>query len=257
MQSDNYKIINITQENIAQYGMFCQKSKQKEEGYQSKLEWILERFKEGLKYKLLLVEERGKLTSRGFIEYIPGEYCWRGLEAKGYMVIHCIWVVGQHKGKGYGSKLLKECLKDAKRMKGVAVMTAKTTWLPKSKLFIKHGFEKIDSYHPYFELYVLKNDLSADLPRFKENKVQNKENIFQGFEIYSSAQCPYTPAMVNSIERYAKIENLCVKKISIKTCYEAQNLVHPYGTSCYLLDGEVLTYHSDNVRKLIENKRKQ
>ncbi len=257
MQSDNFKIIDITQENIAQYGMFCQKSKQKEEGYQSKLEWILERFKEGLKYKLLLVEERGKLTSRGFIEYIPGEYCWRGLEAKGYMVIHCIWVVGQHKGKGYGSKLLKECLKDAEGMKGVAVMTAKTTWLPKSRLFIKHGFEKVDSYPPSFELYVLKNDSTVDLPRFKTKEIQKETEEFEGFEIYTSFQCPYTPAMVKSIEKYAEKEKIQVRKIPIVTCYEAQNLIHPYGTSCYLLKSKILTYHSDNIHKLVEKEKIQ
>ena len=135
-----WKIIDISESNIDEYGLLCQKSKKKEKGYQDKLEWIKDRFGDGLKYKLLLVEDREKLTSRGFIEYIPGEYCWRGVNAVGYMFIHCIWVVGKYKGFGLGSKLLEECLKDAKEMNGVAVMTAGTTWLPKSKLFINHGF---------------------------------------------------------------------------------------------------------------------
>ena len=71
-------------------------------GYQNKVKWMKERFKEGLKYKVLYVKEGNKETSRGMIEYIPGEYNWRGIQANGWMVIHCIWVVGKAKGKGKG-----------------------------------------------------------------------------------------------------------------------------------------------------------
>jgi len=55
------------------------------------------------------------------------------------MVIHCIWVVEKNKKHGYGSSLLKECLKYAKGMNGVAVVTSRKTWLPKESLFIKRG----------------------------------------------------------------------------------------------------------------------
>ena len=36
------------------------------------------------------------------------EYTWRVVHAPGYMVIHCMWVVGSGKGKGYGSRLLEQ-----------------------------------------------------------------------------------------------------------------------------------------------------
>jgi hypothetical protein len=33
-----------------------------------------------------------------FIEYIPGEQAWRAVHADGYLLIHCLWVVGKSKG---------------------------------------------------------------------------------------------------------------------------------------------------------------
>ena len=102
------------------------------------MKWIKERFKEGLKYKLLIVKEGNKETSRGMIEYIPGEFNWRGIKADGWMVIHCLWVVGKQKKKGYGSKLLEHAINDAKEqgMYGVVGMSAdKGGWLPNTKIY--------------------------------------------------------------------------------------------------------------------------
>ncbi|GAH09214.1 unnamed protein product, partial [marine sediment metagenome] len=62
-----------------------QEISKKEKGYQNKVKWIKERLKEGLKYKLLWVTEGSKKeTSRGFIEYIPGQYNWRGIQAENW-----------------------------------------------------------------------------------------------------------------------------------------------------------------------------
>ena len=95
------KIVDINEENIGKQELFCKKTKKKMPGYQNKVKWMKDRFKEGLKYKVLYVKEGNKETSRGMIEYIPGEYNWRGIQADGWMVIHCIWVVGKAKEKGY------------------------------------------------------------------------------------------------------------------------------------------------------------
>ena len=101
----NVEIITVAATNVAQYGFFCRKSKPKSEGYRRKLDWLEQRFSEGMRIKI--VHEDGR--SVGFIEYIPGEFTWRAVRAKGYMVIHCLWVVGRAKGKGYGSRLLNDC----------------------------------------------------------------------------------------------------------------------------------------------------
>ena len=95
VEESAYRIVDVNEANIDEYDVFCYKSKKNTDGYRNKIRWVKERFKEGLRLKLLLVKERKGFTSRGFIEYIPGEHTWRGIDAKGYMVIHCIWVVGK------------------------------------------------------------------------------------------------------------------------------------------------------------------
>ena len=52
-----FRIIDINEQNLDQYGLFCKKSQKKEEGYKSKATWIKDQFKNGLKYKLLLVKD--------------------------------------------------------------------------------------------------------------------------------------------------------------------------------------------------------
>ena len=58
------RIIDINEKNIKEYSLFCKKSQKKEVGYQNKVKWIKERLKEGLRYKLLLVKEGEKETSK-------------------------------------------------------------------------------------------------------------------------------------------------------------------------------------------------
>jgi len=92
------------------------------------------------------------------IEYIPGEYCWRPVEAGGYLFIHCIFVgfKREYKGKGYASLLVDDCVLDAKKDNklGVAVITRKGSFMAVKELFIKNGFEAIDTAPPDFELLV-------------------------------------------------------------------------------------------------------
>jgi hypothetical protein len=139
-------------------------------------------------------------------------------------------------------------------MKGIAVVTAKTTWLPGAKLFIKHGFEKVDSYPPSFELYVKKFDKTATTPTFTGDYEERSNRYKKGFTAIYTHQCPYTPAMVRSMEITANDRKVSFNKILVDNCKEAQNNVHPYGTSCYLLNGEVITYHSDKLSRLLPEK---
>ena len=92
-------ITTVTKENVDSEGFFCYMSKPKSEGYRNKLDWLKARFDEGLVIKKL------NLPERGFIEYIPGEFAWRPVYAPEYMFIHCLWIVGKSKGKGYATLL--------------------------------------------------------------------------------------------------------------------------------------------------------
>ena len=104
-----FKIIDVNATNIDQTGFFCYMSKRKTEGFNHKLQCLKARFEEGMRIKMF------ELPERGFIEYIPGEYAWRAVNASGYMFIHCLWVVGKSKGKGLGAVLLDACIEDAKK----------------------------------------------------------------------------------------------------------------------------------------------
>jgi GNAT superfamily N-acetyltransferase len=248
-----YRIVDVNKDDIDECGLFCLRSKKNAEGYRNKIEWAKERFKEGLHVKLLFVNEGAKrgFRARGFIEYIPGRYAWRGIDAEGYMVIHCIWVVGQHKGHGYGSKLLEQCLNDAKAMNGVAVMTGRT-WLPGAKLFIKHGFEKVDSMAPDFELYARRFSEKVPLPKFNVISRGSLEKCGSGITVFKSNQCPYADGAVKEMIEATKQVGLPIRVVHVKTCKEAQSNVHPYGTFCVLLNGKVVAYSPIGARGLLD-----
>lgn len=126
---------------------------------------------------------------RGFIEYIPGEYAWRAVNAEGYMLIHCLWVVGKSKGKGYAGLLLNECIKDAQKskMKGVAIVTSKGNWLVGSKLLLVHGFESVDNAPPSFELLVIKFT-KVQSPSFSSDWDKRIKKLGKGLTITGSDQ---------------------------------------------------------------------
>ena len=118
------EIVTLNPGNSAEYGCPCFLNP-KNEGHLKKLEWLQERFSEGLTIKLLLVENEKKPI--GFIEYVPVEYAWRAVNANRYIFIHCIWVYpNKYKEKGYGSLLVEECIEDAKKegRYGVAVVAS-------------------------------------------------------------------------------------------------------------------------------------
>jgi ribosomal protein S18 acetylase RimI-like enzyme len=129
------KTIDVTLDNVDQTGFFCLMSRRKSVGYLRKLRWVKARFEEGLQIKMLDLSEGG----RGFIEYTPGEFAWRPVEALGYLFIHCLWVVGNSRGKGYAKLLLDECLADAQRCgaRGVAMVTSECNWLLGKRLLLQ------------------------------------------------------------------------------------------------------------------------
>lgn len=238
------KIIDINEENIDDLELFCKKTKKKLVGYQNKVKWVKERFKEGLKYKLLIVKEGNKETSRGMIEYIPGKYNWRGIQADGWMVIHCVWVVGKHKTHGYGAQLIELAINDAKQLGlyGIVGMTAdKGGWLPKKSLYEKLGFEKVDEMEPYFHLYAKGFDDKTQKPKFHPILEEKKKQYEKGVTIIYSDQCPYVVDLVEEIKDEPKGGD--VKLIKFKDCKEAQeNGIHPYGTYCAICNGEISLY---------------
>jgi GNAT superfamily N-acetyltransferase len=114
-------VVTVTQENYTEYGCPCFLNP-KHEGHLKKLEWLKARLSVGLTIKHLFI--KGEKKPIGFIEYVPGEYAWRAVNASGYMFIQCIWIAAKkYKGKGYGSLLVNECIKEARKVGRYGVAT--------------------------------------------------------------------------------------------------------------------------------------
>ncbi len=104
-------IVKVTIDNITEHPQAICFINPKHELYHKKVRWLREQFKNGLVIKLLYLE--GEKRPVGFVEYIPGEYCWRAVNAKGYIFIHCLWINGKkHSHQGLGSILIKEVEKE-------------------------------------------------------------------------------------------------------------------------------------------------
>lgn len=81
-------------------------------GRQEKRCWLRANAKFGLRAQALLAPDG---QPSGYIEYIPGEFAWRGVDAGGYMFVHCIWIYSRrHQRKGWGRLMVEACLDDAK-----------------------------------------------------------------------------------------------------------------------------------------------
>ncbi len=235
------EIIDLTPENIAEYGVCGYKDVEKHLELRRKIDWVKEYYPKGLRIKAIISKKGGY---QGMLEYIPGKYAHRPVEADGYMFIHCLFVgfKNEFKGKGLASSLIDECIKDAKgaNMNGVAVVTRKGPFMAKKEIFLKKGFVLVDETKPDFELLVLKfNQNSAD-PKFKKT---NLDNYSKGLTVIRSAQCPYSVKNVNAILETAKKLKIKADLIEIKDSESAQQTPCAFGTFCIIHNNEVISPH--------------
>jgi N-acetylglutamate synthase-like GNAT family acetyltransferase len=232
-------IVDVTADTIAEHGFFCYMSKKKSEGYQRKLRWLKARFAEGMRIKLFALPERG------FIEYVPGEYAWRAVNADGYMLIHCLWVVGKSKGKGFGAVLLDECIADARRskLKGVAMVSSEKVWLAHKGLLVRHGFECVDRADPTFSLMVTKFGKFPG-PSFAGDW-EKKASVFgRGLTVVRSDQCPYiVDATVAAVDCAAKAKVECAVVELESRDDVMRRSPTPYGVFGIVLNGKIVSYH--------------
>lgn len=261
MESKNEKnidiqIIDLTPENISNYGVCGYKDINKHLELKRKIEWFKKYYPKGLRIKALLSQSGGY---QGMLEYIPGEYAHRPVDAGGYMFIHCIFVglKKEFKGKGYASYLIDECIKESKnaKMLGVAVVTRKGSFMAKKDIFIKKGFSIVDNAKPDFELLALKFDEKTVNPVFKEISTKNYS---EGLTIIRSRQCPYSVKNVDAIIQTAKKLNLKPSLVEVDDSESAQKSPCAFGTFCIINDGIILSHHPisntrfENIMKTIQ-----
>ncbi len=233
-------IHTIDASNVDRYGFFCYKSKPKTAGYRQKRLWLESTLPDGLRLKIIYEGNR----SVGFIEYAPGECAWRSVLAAGYIVIHCMWVVGSGKGQGYGSRLLDLVVSDAESMGayGVVHVSSTSTWLARKGLFLKHGFEVVDQAPPAFELLV-KRFGHRPLPSFPVDWPARLKRIPNGLAVYHSGQCPYHAMFVSSLANAANQMGLPFQAVELKSSWEARTLSPTaYGVFGVVYNGRLLSY---------------
>ncbi len=238
------QILDLTPDNFADYGICGYKDAKKHIELRKKIEWFKEYYPKGLRIKIVLLKNGGY---QGMIEYIPGEYAHRPVNAKGFLFIHCIFVgfKKEFKGKGYASSLIDECIKEAKntKMQGVAVVVRKGSFMVKKDIFIKKGFIEVDRADPDFELLALKFYQSEFNPSFRKMK-QQLEKYQNGLFIIRSVQCPYTEKNVNAIlDSALKNFNLKANLINLEDSSKVQNSPCAFGTFCIIYDGEIISHH--------------
>ncbi len=253
-------IIDLTPDNISEYGVCGYKDVEKHLELRNKIKWFSEYYQKGLRIKIVFSETGGY---QGMVEYIPGEYAHRPVNAKGYMFIHCVFVgfKKEFKGKGYASLLIDECIKEAKdkNMKGVAVVTRKGSFMVGNSIFIKKDFKVADKAKPDFELLVKKFDENYKDPEFK---LGEPEKYGAGLTIIRSYQCPYTEKNVKSIlDTAQKKFKLKTELIDVNDPVSAQNTPSPFGTFCIIYNGKIISHHPisntrfENIMNSILNKK--
>lgn len=254
---EGISIIDTTLDNIAQYGV-CGYKNPKREGFPEKLEWLKSRFPQGLKIKTLYSEKDGP---QGMIEFIPGEYCWRPVNARGYMFIHCIFVGFKkiYKNQGHASRLLKACEQETKALNlaGIAVVTRKGSFMAGRDFFIKHGFETVDSAKPDFELLVKKFIRDAPDPEFKKDMDRHLDRYARGLTIIRAGQCPYTVKNVREISDAAQKDfRINANIVNLATHEQAQNSPCPFGAFCIVYDGKIIAEHPISKTRFINIMKK-
>lgn len=235
------KIVDVTPDTLANYGICGYKDVKKQLELRRKIEWYRTYHPKGLRIKVVVPKSGGY---QGMIEYIPGKYAHRPVDAEGYMFIHCIFVgfKKEFKGKGYASALIDQCIIETKDlgMKGVAVVTRRGPFMAKKDVFIKKGFHVIDTVEPDFELLALKFDPKASNPKFKQFSL---DGYSEGLTIIRSPQCPYSVKNVEAILETAQKLNIKTNLIDLQDAESAQKTPCAFGTFCIIYNGKVLSHH--------------
>jgi len=233
------RLVSVTPDNLAETGFFCMQSKQKADGFQRKQAWLRQRLAEGMHFKML------QAGGRGFIEYIPGELAWRAVHAPGYMVIHCLWVIGQSKGRGFGSLLLAVCVNTARKagMRGVAMVTSSGNWLAGEELLAKRGFSVVDEAPPGFKLLALQFKPGSP-PAFPQDWTKRCTRWGKGLVVVRTDQCPYLDHCVNDVRELATERGLKFRAVHLPDAATVQaESPSAYGVFAILHEGQLLSYH--------------
>ena len=229
----------VGSENLDRCGIGCIADR-KHVGYGPKVEWLRERFEEGLRF-FHLRNEKGKALA--FLEYVPGEHAWRPVEARGWLFVHCLWVYPSRQKVGrLGSRLIQACLDEARAMGslGVAAMVSDGPWMAAKEVFLKNDFQVVAAADR-FELVARRLRKGGEEPRFRD--ISGNAARYPGLHLIYAAQCPMLPRSVEDLRDEAEKHGLELNVTALTTAEEAQNAPSYYGVFNLLWDGQLLSDH--------------
>ena len=228
------KVVQVTADNLADYPQAICFINPKHELFHKKIEWLQEQFKNGLVMKLLYIAEEKKPV--GFIEYIPGEFCWRAVNAKDYLFIHCLWTNGKkYQHQGLGALLLAEAEKDAHDTLGVAVVTSDKSFMTNKDIFLKNGYEIVDESGK--EQLLVKKLKQGAVPEI--NDWQAELEKIKDLTIIYSRQCPWVARFIEEVKPILEEKNLSPTIIELKTPEQAQHAPSLYSVFNLIYDGKI------------------
>lgn len=242
----NTDFINLTPENLDSEHLCCIiRSKKPHPGVEAKRQWLSERLKEGHVFRKL--NEKATV----FIEYAPLETAWVPITGDNYFYLYCLWVSGEHKGKGYGEALMQDCLADArsKGKSGICMLGAQKqkAWLSDQSFAKKFGFQVVDTTEYGYELLALSFD--GTVPRFAENvksqKIEDKE-----LTIYYDMQCPYIYQNVALIRQYCEEHGIPAAFLQVDTLEKAKGLPCVFNNWGVFYGGKFETVNLLNIDSL-------
>ena len=85
----------------------------------------------------------------------------------------------------------------------MAAVTSNGHWLIEASILEYHGFQRVASAPPCFDLMVLKFDLTTPDSRFCGNWEQKLQAKGDGLLLYRSGQCPYLDDTVMNARAFA------------------------------------------------------
>ena len=247
--------VNLTTEDLVNEHLCCIiRSKKVHPGIDAKRQWLSDRLNEGHVFRKLNVK------ATVFIEYAPLETAWVPIVGDNYYYIYCLWVLGSHKGNGYGKSLMEYCLADAieKGKSGICMLGAKKqkNWLSDQSFAKKFGFEVVDTTDNGYELLALSFD--GNVPTFAQNakklKIENEE-----LTIYYDMQCPYVYQNIEMIARYCEMNDLPISLIQVDTLQKTKGLPCVFNNFAVFYKGVFETVNLLNIdylKRIITTRRR-
>jgi hypothetical protein len=228
------KVVQVTIENLADYPQAICFINPKHELFDKKVDWLKQQFDIGLVIKLLYIAEEKKPV--GFIEYIPGEFCWRAVSAKDYLFIHCLWTNGKkYQHQGLGALLLAEAERDARDKLGVAVVASDKSFMTNKDIFLKNGYGIVDESGK--EQLLFKSFKQGAAPSI--NNWQAELEKINDLTIIYSRQCPWVARFMEEVKPILEEKKLSPTIIELKTPEQAQKAPSLYSVFNLIYNGKI------------------